>query len=449
MNAKTPSITEPARQTPVADEVDVLVCGGGPAGTATALAAARGGARTALVENQLCLGGMATAGMVNRLGPYHDQERIILGGIPLEVLRALIDRGLAQEPEICAPGVCEPATRTCSPYWLVFDPEGMKRLLDELLADAGVKVLFDTRAVAPVMDDATIRGAIVESKSGRQALLARQVVDCTGDGDIAAAAGAPFQLGREGDGLLQPVTLFFKCLNVDWPRAFAYGREHARELRNAALDQVGNDFVLTGTDNWLHREETYFNCLHEHGVDATKVEDVSRAAASLRKKMWANLEVLRRHVPGCEQASLIASAAALGVRETRRIGCEYTLTVEDVLAARRFDDQVYRYACYVDIHEPRPGRTSEHAGRNLSAGQSYGVPYRCLLPRGVENLLVAGRCLGATHAGLASVRMMPSCMAMGQAAGTAAAMAAESGRPPRDVDVAALQEALVAGGAIL
>jgi hypothetical protein len=165
--------------------------------------------------------------------------------------------------------------------------------------------------------------------------------------------------------------------------------------------------------------------------------------------MWANLEVIRRHVPGCETASLIASAPALGVRESRRIRGEYELTIDDILDGRQFEDQVYRYACFVDIHEPEPGKRSPYADRSLSPGLSYGVPYRCLVPQGIENLLVAGRCLSTTHEALASVRMMPSCMAMGQAAGTAAALCGASGVPPREVSVGRLRQMLAEDGVLL
>ncbi|MHB0934752.1 MAG: FAD-dependent oxidoreductase [Armatimonadota bacterium] len=429
-------ICEAPRETPVVCEADVVVCGGGPAGVGAALAAARNGARTVLLESQICLGGMATAGMVNRLGPYHDQREIILGGISWEVLRLLITRGLAQEPIITAPA-------HWSDYWLVFDPEGMKQVLDGLLLDAGVQVLFTAQVVAPLVHNDAITGVIIESKSGRQAILGQVIVDATGDGDIAARAGVPFAIGRESDGLTQPLTLFFKCLNMDWPRAFAYVSAHYDALVAAAREDVGNAFVLAGTDNYLHAEETYFNCLHEHSVDGTDVADLSRAAMALRRAMWGNLEVLRRHVPGCEHVSLITSAAALGVRETRRITGEYTLEIGDVLDGRQFDDQVYRYACFIDIHEPRAGETSIHANQALAPGTSYGIPYRCLLPLGIENLLVAGRCFSASHAALASARMMPSCMAMGQAAGTAASLAVAKGVTPRQLATAELRRILI------
>lgn len=433
--------TEPAREIPMLPAVDVLVCGGGPAGVGAALAAARNGASTMIIDKEICLGGMSTAGLLNRLGPYHDQKEIILRGIPWEILRKLVDRGLAQEPIICEP-------KRWMDYWLVFDPEAMKRLLDELMQEAGVRVRLGTQVVMPIMEGRAIKGVLLESKSGREAVMAKTVIDCTGDGDIAFRAGVLFRYGREGDGLTQPFTLMSKYLNMDWPVAFEYVRTHYDELVEKARE-FGNDFVLAGTDNWLHPEESYFNCLHMYDVNGTDADHLTRSAMELRRKLWANLEVLRRYVPGCDRMSLITSAAAMGVRETRRFEGEYTLTDDDVLDARQFEDQVYRYACFVDIHEPKPGSRSRLADRSLAPGQSYGIPFRCLVPRNVENLLVAGRCLSATHAALASVRMMPSCLAMGQAAGTAAAQCAAHGVAVRQTDVAALRTALMRQDVIL
>lgn len=437
------TITEPARQVPVAAEVDVLVCGGGPAGVGAALASARHGASVLVIENQICLGGNGTSGMLNRFGPYHDQRDIILGGIPWEILKKLMDRGMAQPPTPCSP-------KNWQDYWLVFDPEALKLLLDELVAESGVEVLFNARATAVLKEGDRVTGAVIESKSGRQAVLAKVVIDCTGDGDLAAWAGVPFDMGREEDGLVQPTTLMSKALNQDWPTSYAYAKEHRARLLAAAKDEEGIDFVWPGTDNWLHAEETYYNCVHVHRVDATNARDMTRAAIEHRRIIWKNLAVLRRHVPGCEKASLITTAAYLGVRETRRIQGDYQLNIGDVLDARQFPDQVFRYACFVDIHQVDPaGRHSAHADKELKPGTSYGVPYRCLVPRGVENLLVAGRCFSTTHEALASVRMMPACMAMGQAAGTAAAQAIRAGRTPRQVDVPQLRQQLAADGVIL
>lgn len=438
---KAETYREPARDIPLLPPMDVVVCGGGPAGAGAALAAARNGARTMIIEKEICLGGMSTAGMLNRLGPYHDRKDIILHGIPWEILRRLIARGLAQEPVICEP-------KNWMDYWLVFDPEAMKRLLDELMLEAGVHLRLGTQVVAPIMDGDCMTGVLLESKSGREAVMARTVIDCTGDADIAFRAGVPFRYGRDDDGRTQPFTLMSKYLNMDWPRAFAYVGAHYETLVEKARE-FGNDFVLAGTDNWMHPEESYFNCLHMYDVNGTDAGHLTRSAIELRRKLWANMEVLRRHVPGCERISLITTAAAVGVRESRRIEGDYTLTDEDVLEGRAFSDQVYRYACFVDIHEPKPGSRSRLADRSLPPGVSYGVPFRCLVPKQVENLLVAGRCLSATHAALASVRMMPSCMAMGQAAGTAAALAVQNSIPVRQIDPDRLRERLAEQGVLL
>lgn len=439
---KIKTILEPARETPILLEADVVVCGGGPAGIGAALAAARQGARTVLLENQICLGGSGTSGLLNRLGPYHDQREIILGGIPWEILEKLRARGMAGPPTPTSP-------TDWQNYWLVYDPEAMKLVLDEMAQEADVEVLFNARVADVIMDGATIRGVIIESKSRRQAILAKIVIDCTGDGDVAAWAGAPFDKGRIPDGRMQPFTLFSKCLNMDWPRAFAYTNEHYAELLEHAR-ALGNDFVMPGTDNYLHSEETYFNCLHAHHVDGTNVRDVTRAAMELRQKMWHNLEILRRHVPGCENISLITSAAAMGVRETRHIHGDYRLTIDDVLEGQQFADQVYRYACFVDIHQVDPtGNNSEYADKVMEPGKSYGVPFRCLVPQQVENLLIAGRCLSATHEALASVRMMPSCMAMGQAVGIAAAQALADKVAVRHIDVEQLRRQLAADKVVL
>jgi len=437
------TVREPAREIPVLAETDVVVCGGGPAGVGAALAAARNGARVMLVENQICLGGMATSGLMNRLGPYHDQRDTIVGGIPLEVVSRLVDMGAARRPEPC------PRDQP-DRYWVPFDPEALKVLLDDLAEEAGVELLLGGRAAGVVADADDLKGIFIEGKAGRQAILARVVIDATGDGDVAALAGAPCVMGREGDGLTQPISLMSKAHNHDLAATKAYIGEHLDRLLGEAAAEGAPSRIAAGTDNLLRDDESYFNVNHVFGSDATDPRQLTRAAVAARRQVWRNLQFLRRHVPGCAQAYLAATASLLGVRESRRVLGDYVLTGEDVLEARQFPDQIARYACWIDIHTVDPdSKPGPLAGKGPAPGTSYGIPYRCLLPKRIDNLLVAGRCLSATHEGLASARMMPCCMAMGQAAGTAAALCVEEAVAPRALDTERVRTRLRAQGAVL
>jgi hypothetical protein len=439
------TLSEPSREIPVFDQADVVVCGGGPAGIAAAVSAARSGARTILLEYSYCLGGMATSGMMNRLGPYHDQEKIILGGIPWEIIQKLVAMGAAFPPAPCSP-------KDPDRYWVPFDPEAMKVVLDQMAEAAGVQVLFNCHAVAVAREQDRLRGVIIESKAGRQAILAKVVIDATGDGDIAVAAGAFFESGRSGDGLVQPMTLMFKVADVDRTAAREFLARNKAKLLEDTVAQGGKlpSYLGAGTDNLLRKDETFFNINHVFGLNGTNIRHRSRAAREAREQIWQSITFATKHIPGYGKAYLSATAAQLGVRETRRITGDYQLTIEDVLESRKFDDAISRYACWVDIHTIDPDRKqSPYADKIPAAGTSYDIPYRCLLPARVENLLVAGRCFSATHEALASARMMPSSMAMGQAAGTAAALAAEQNQSPRKVDIRALQAALRRQGAMI
>ena len=442
-------VLEPERRTRVRAHVDVVVCGGGPAGVGAALAAARSGASTFVLEDYGCLGGCATSGMLNRLGPYHDQEKMIVGGIPFEVLERLVNLDAALMPRPAPWGGVDGPN---ADYWAPFDPETLKFLLDTMAEEAGAKVLFDTRVVGAIVDAGRIQGVFIESKSGREAILAGVVIDATGDGDVAASAGVPYEKGRPEDGLTQPIGLFSKVHNLDRDRALRFLEQHREKMLHEAQLQ-GEAIprrVGAGTDNLLRQDETYYNADHVHGVDATNVQEISRAWVECRKQIWEAYRFAKRNIPGFESAYVGATGAMLGVRETRRVLGEYVLTGDDVLASRKFPDAIARYACYIDVHAVgRPGQESTYNRKAPKAGTSYDIPYRCLIPRDVENLLVVGRCFSSTHEALASARMMPCCMAMGQAAGTAAAISTNQGTPPRGVDVAVLRESLIAQGVSL
>jgi hypothetical protein len=441
------SFHEPGKELPVLAEVDVLVCGGGPAGVGAALAAARNGARTLLIEYQLCFGGQATSGMMNRLGPYHDQKNMILGGIPLEIARRLVEMKAALMPEPCPQD--QPDR-----YWVPFDPEAMKVLLDELMTEAGVEFLFNTLVTQPIMAGNALRGAILENKAGRQAVFAKVVIDATGDADVAFRAGAVCGKGRERDGLMQPMGLLSKVHNLDFLPAREYFREHVEEIKELAKKEGAEGKPVPiryhcGTDNILREDETYFNASHVWKQDGTDPRNLTDAAIAGRRIIWNNFLFMKRHVPGWEKAYLSATASQLGVRETRWVQGGYVLTLDDVLNARQFPDQIVRYACWIDTHSVNPGEPDPNEGRGIEPGTSYGIPYRCLVPEKTENLLVAGRCFSGVHEARASARMIPCCMAMGEAAGTAAALAVQAGLSPRNIPVDALRKQLEKQGVML
>jgi hypothetical protein len=435
------------KKVPIVREVDVLVCGGGSAGAVAAIAAARQGARTLVVESGFALGGTATSGMLARFGPFHDQRKFILGGLPWEILTALVEMGGAREPK--------PAPRSDKVhYWLPYWPETLKVLLDALASDAGVEVLYDARAAEPLVEDGAVRGAIIADTNGLEAIRAGVVIDATGDADLAAA-GAAARVGRDSDGLTQPVSLAYYLHGMDHSAAREYLAAHKdqlKQIRKAESNGAApwSPGVYLSPDNYMHPDAVHFNVDHVHRVNASDPWQRSEASVRARRQVWSHVDFLRRNVPPCKHAYLGATAALLGVRETRRILGEYELTAEDVIEARDFPDGISRYHCYVDIHsiDPDLGR-GERYGLEPPAGESYGVPYRCLLPAGIEGLLVAGRCISATHEALASVRMIPSCMAMGQAAGTAAALCSRENISPRDLDPARLRNVLEQQGVIL
>jgi FAD dependent oxidoreductase len=441
----------------------VLVVGGGPAGLGAALGAADAGARVILVERYGFLGGNATAALVMPLMSFHTQraafERAdgaklfptdhgpgepVVAGALARLLRHLIAAGGAITPG--------PATG----YVVPFDPELLKLSALELLDEAGVQFLFHAFA-SGVLADGALCGVVFETKSGPIVIRARAIVDCTGDGDVAAAAGARFEVGRESDGLVQPMTLMFRMVEFDRAGFEDYVREHPDQwrgvhglwdlIRQAAaegeLDLPREDILFFGTP---HAREVSVNSTRVTGVLGTDVFDWSYAEWQSRGQLRQIVRFLRRRVPGFERAYLAQSGVHAGVRETRRIRGDYRLTADDVLSARQFDDVIARGSYPVDIHNPRGSGT---VLKRLPDGAAYDIPLRCLLPERIENLMVAGRCLCGSHEAHSSYRVMPIAMATGQAAGVCAAIATQNGVSPRAVPARDVQAELVQQGADL
>jgi hypothetical protein len=457
------TIDLPSRKAILAGETDVLVLGGGPAGLGAALGAAQAGARVVLAERYGFLGGNATAALVMPLMSFHTSRPVpeqkgaatllptdhgpgepIVAGVLKTLLERLVEAGGAITPSLA------------TGYVVPFDPEWFKLVALELLDEAGVQFLFHSFASGVLFDSGRVAGAILETKSGPLAVRARVTVDCTGDGDAAVRAGAPCEIGR-ADGLVQPMTLMFRVVEFQRAAFESYVTQHPRQWRGVhGLWDLVREATQAGELALPREDILFFATPHEHEVSVnstrvtrvlgTDVWDLSYAEWASRRQMRQIAEFLRRYVPGFERSYVAQSGVQVGVRETRRVLGDYQLTADDVLAARKFDDAIARGAYPIDIHNPKGSGTLL---RRLPPGDAYDIPLRCLLPREVEGLLVAGRCMSGTHEAHSSYRVMPIVMATGQAAGACAALAARHGATPRQVAAHAVQRELARQGASL
>jgi len=407
------AITEPERNTPVLEEVDVAIVGGGPAGVAAALASSRNGVETLLIEQYGHLGGMATGGIVILLGPFSDGKRQVIGGIPLEIIRRLEEEDWA---------IWEEAL----PGYVTVDPEGLKHTTNVMLEEAGARILMHSFAVDAIIEGNTVKGVILESKAGRQAVLAKVVVDASGDGDIAASAGAPYEEKMHPWG----ISLDHRIGGVDLEKTKEFQREHQDRWGRLKREMNRRGFVSSWNKTTI-KGMVWCDGPHFRNLNALDPRDLTRVEIDARKRIFAAIRFYRENLPGFEKAYLVDTAPQMGVRETRRIMGEYVLTKEDIMSGRSFDDTIM-----CGSTETRPK-------------VRYEVPYRCLIPRRVENLLVAGRCISCTHEALESVRVIPPSMAMGQAAGDAAALSIEKKVTPRSLNPKEVQKLLREQNAIL
>ncbi|HEX4014993.1 MAG TPA: FAD-dependent oxidoreductase [Candidatus Cybelea sp.] len=438
---------------------DVLVVGGGNAGCAAAIAAARHGARTLLVERYGFLGGTATAAMVGPWMTFHSSADRIVGGIAQEIVERLQRKG-------ASPGHLRDSSdyvATITP----FDPEVHKALLLEMMQEAGVGLLLHAYFLAAQVEGDEMRGATFATIGGSRGFTATVVVDATADALVAASAGVPTQQGDER-GRVQPATLMFRLSHVDLEKLAVYLREHPDQMRTSLPPQERDAHALTAvaglSDLWEqaradglvdvprelvsffispYPDEVTVNMTRVVDIDPLDPDDLTRAEVESRLQTMQLLEFFRRRVPGFENARIAATGTQVGIRESRRIVGRYTLTRHDVLQGRRFDDAVARSAYPIDVHNPSGSGTTT---QRLAPGASYEIPYRTMLPLNREQLIVAGRCISTTHEALASTRLTPTVMTLGQAAGTAAAIAAARGLRAGDVDVASLRERLIADG---
>jgi glycine/D-amino acid oxidase-like deaminating enzyme len=457
------SVTLPPRRAQIAAVSDVLVVGGGPAGLGAALGAANAGASVILAERYGFLGGNATAALVMPLMSFHTQERAPKNAGPITLLPK--DHGFGKpvvagvlttllERLVKAGGAISPSLRTG--YVVPFDPEVFKLVALDLLDEAGVRFLFHAFA-SDVIANHTLNGVVFETKSGPVVIRARVVIDCTGDGDVAARAGAPYLIGRDDDQLAQPMTLMFRITEFERKRFEAYVERHPDQwrgvhglwdlIRKAAADGQlrlpREDILFFAT---VHDREVSVNSTRVTRVLGTDVWDLSYAEWESRRQMRQIADFLRRYVPGFDDGYIVQSGVHVGVRETRRVQGDYQLTADDILQARKFPDVIARSAYPVDIHNPEGIGTTL---KRLPPGEAYDIPLRCLLPQRVEGLIIAGRCISGTHEAHSSYRVMPVSVATGHAAGVCAALAARERKHPRAVSVSAVQNELIRQGANL
>jgi len=403
---------------------DVAVVGGGVAGLAAAVSAAREGADTYLIEHYGFLGGTATAAFVGRF-----QEGPPVKGSPVIM-------GLYQE-------ICERLQGYDVYRDKHFDPEMMKYVAFDLCKETGVKLLLHATVFQVDVSRSRIDSLSVASKQGPRQVKAHTYIDATGDGTVSALAGAEFDLGRQADGSTQPMTLIFQLGNIDHGRLkTADWNELSTTLRKELKELAyrGRIFFHEWVEGMLG-----FCISHVSGLNALDIEDLTEAEIKSRQQALEVLRFFRRHVPGCERCNLI-TATDLGIRESRRVTGDYVLTREDVIGCRKFEDSIGCSTSWIDMHNP-DGKGVLH--ELVTPEDWFEIPYRSLLVKGFDNLLVAGRCISATHEAQGAIRVMPTCIEVGQGAGVAAALAAKERTTTREISTENLQKRLVAQGANL
>jgi hypothetical protein len=441
-------------------ETDVVVVGAGPAGLHAALAAGRNGADTILIERYGFIGGMSTAALVYPWMTFHTTSgKQVIKGTGDELVRRLqaVNASPGHVRDTCG------FVHTITP----FHPEVYKVLAVDMLKEAGVRLFLHSFMDEVRATDGHIESIIITTKSGKIEIKAKQFIDASGDADLAYWSDTSCLKGRDGDNLTQPMTMKFRMRGVDLNAVKTYILEHPDEFypktpfeelpglwlsavqgfykhwRESGLP-IQRDQVLffSGPE----KDEVLVNMSRVQGLDGTDVEDLTLAEELGRKQVLMLADFMVKALPGFGNASLSQVGAQIGIRETRRIDGEYVLTMEDVVAGRRFDDVIARSGYPIDVHGPTDKSVIVSW---IKEDGAYDIPYRSLLPKNTDNLLAAGRCISTSHEALGTTRLSPSCMATGQAAGTAAALAVHWGITPRDLSIERLQDLLEKQQAIL
>ncbi|WP_135557122.1 FAD-dependent oxidoreductase [Paenibacillus cymbidii] len=415
------SVMEQAKRLPLAGSYDAIVCGGGPAGVAAALAAARAGARVLLIELHGCLGGVWTAGALSWIIDAGNKPGL-MRELTLRMERQRVSRDGAGGADSFA-----------------YDPERMKRLLEAMCLEAGVDILLHARVCGALKDESgRLTHVLVESKSGRQAYSAAAFVDATGDGDLAAQAGCAFESGRPDNGETQPMSLMALLAGITFDAAGRFCMnngiaEDGRKLLLAELARVGVR-PSYAAPSLIHIREGLFALManHEYGVPATDAAAITKATLRARAEVHAMVDALRAAGGIWAGLALVATAGQIGVREGRRIRGRYRVDVNDVATGARHPDAVARVTFWTDIHATNPARGQAYGDDGVRS-QPYDIPLRALIAADADGLLLAGRCISGDFFAHASYRVTGNAVAMGEAAGVTAALSAKSGALPQDV----------------
>jgi len=443
---------EKERKLPVLGNFDVIVAGGGTAGFAAAIASARKGAKTLVVERMNCLGGQITSGMMGIFCAINDRDKIVIKGLPEEFFNRLYKQGSVKDPDF---------SKT---QFIDYDAEAAKNLInDMILEEPNLSVLYETWIAGAIVDGEKVSGIIVENKSGRSVYYGKCIVDATADADVVHYSGGEYVKIPKED--VHPVTLITKLSGIDKKKMFAYYKKHPESVHNSPTcswdEGIFHKFriveELKGVElppeyeylrEWFmliyetpRDGEMYVNMTGQTNVDGTNAMEISEALTISRKRIAQCLDVLKKIIPGFENAYVVATASMLGIRETRQIVGEYTLTEDDLYAYKKFDDAVCSMSAPVGVHTP-DGKTAKMVNHKI--GQSFDIPLRSLIPIRLNGLIVAGRCISVSHIAMGATRVMPGCMSVGQGAGIAAALAVELGVEPRYIPVDKLKESLLA-----
>jgi len=451
-------IIEPERKVEIFEEADVVVIGGGPGGFPAAIAAARQGCKTLIVERYGLFGGLATTGLMGPIfGFAWRSNESVLGGVPVEIIRNLQKKGGALDD------------RNITWDSIRFDPELLKHVIDEILLDSGVNILLHSLAVGIVKKEESMDAVILETRSGRVAVKGKVFVDATGDGDLGYWAGCEYTKGRPADGRMQSMGTKFRIGGVE-PMTAEEEKYYAGIVKKA-MDEKR-----------IPAYHAFFEEISENGVtvrkgeitptvtrcpgDATNVRDLTRAELKIRRDTLEIVDFYRKNVKGYANCYLIDTPVQMGIRETRQITGDYVLTGYDVLEGKKFPDRIARGCWFIDIHcpfglwnsksnlcsqkcaiEPACTMKKKYFGQLYPEtwpppGSYYDIPYRCIVPKGVTNLVVSGRPISADHGGMASARVIGTCMAIGEAAGIAASMAAKKNKPLNALNVSDIQKSL-------